>query len=107
MSIYTKRLVGVRVPAGSGAVALYTHPGGAHVILRSLVVTNTSGSSGYLDLYIYTPAGNLFLLRKRGFDAESTAVFDIRQELLPLERIELYREMIDVSVLITGYVFTE
>lgn len=108
MPVYTRRLLIAEFGTGGTYETLYTAPPAPpHIILRDLVLTNSHTAAGRITLTISAP---IRLPPATFFTANLAAAtsvhVDLRQELLPGERLVAISTTGPWSIAITGYFLT-
>lgn len=105
-SVYTRRLVIAEYSTVGEYITVYTAPPSPPtVILRDLILTNSSGAEGYIyltvSLPLRQPPATLFIWHSAGTGSQHA---ELRQELLAGERIVATSSVQPWSIALTGFI---
>jgi len=104
-NIFTRRLVGMS-PSSASDLVVYTTPASTQVVVRNILVSNTSGSSQIVQLFLEL-AGNTPTVLFETLAANQVFHLDTRIGLNPGDQLH-YRAFGGSSALtITGFVFPD
>lgn len=100
---YTVRVAAASVPPNT-TVTLWTAPETDTWVLRDLIVANTATVASTVSLGIRPGSGPAYWLYVRSaLSGQTTEHLDLRQVVLPGEKLELTAGAASLSVLLTGY----